>query len=298
MTIPKFSNWKCVLRNAVMIIALVVSVGAWSYASPVGSDPDGNFHLASIWCGDGFKENQCAPPSKESEDDIPKVVTVPRAVAVANGCRPMEAAYSASCTNELLLQADMTETRYNNAGRLYPNGFYWTASHLVSTNIENSVERVRIMNVLLFVVLLIAVNALLPIELRRSLNTTHVLLLMPLGLFLIASNNPSSWAISGLGTFWAFLYGFLTMTSRLKMVGAAFFTLLSAFMAIQARADSAAFTVVISVVVSGIVIFKNSEMRGQIYRRLLLPLFILIPAFLSFSGSSQSKAISNRPSGG
>jgi hypothetical protein len=284
---------KTLVRYVGLVMSLAVALGAWAYASPVGSDPDGNFHLASIWCGDGYKVGQCEPPSAESKDAVPKVVKVPNGVATANGCRPQEATYSASCTNGLILQRQMVETNYNNAGRLYPNGFYWVASHLVSDNVAQTVTKIRLMNVLLFVILITVANIILPSKIRKSLNITHLLLLMPLGLFLVASNNPSSWAISGLGTFWAFLYGFLTMENHKKVIAAGIFTVITAIMATQARADAAAFVVVISVIVALISFIRNSEIRQQIYRRLALPLLIFIPAYLAYTSAGQNRAISS-----
>ena len=275
-----------------MTLLLVVSLGAWIYASPMGADPDGNFHLASIWCGDGYKTGQCEPPNPESKDKIPKVVKVPNPVAIANGCKPGAAAYAASCTNELVLQTQMVETGYNNQGRLYPNGYYWVASHFVSSDVVGTVLKIRIMNVMLFAFLIIAANFVLPIGIKRSLNVTHLVFLMPLGFFLIASNNPSSWAISGLGTFWAFLYGFLTIKNQKSVLATGALTVTSATMATQARADSAAFIAVISVIVTAIVLIRSSSDRQQIYRRLVLPFIISILAFLAYTSAAQSSAIS------
>jgi Predicted membrane protein (DUF2142) len=284
---------KTLVRYVGLVMSLAVALGAWAYASPVGSDPDGNFHLASIWCGDGYKVGQCEPPSAESKDAVPKVVKVPNGVATANGCRPQEATYSASCTNGLILQRQMVETNYNNAGRLYPNGFYWVASHFVSDNVAETITKIRLMNVLLFVLLITAANIILPSAIKKSLNITHLLLLMPLGLFLVASNNPSSWAISGLGTFWAFLYGFLTMEDRSKIIAAGVFTVVSAMMAIQARADSAAFVVVVSAVVTAHAFSSNPQNRSQIYQRLALPLLIFVPAYIAYTNAGQNRAISS-----
>lgn len=276
-----------------MVISLTISLGAWALASPVGSDPDGNFHLASIWCGDGYKVGQCEPPSEASKNILPRIVTVPRAVALANGCRPGETAYSASCTNGLLRDLEMVETGYNNAGRLYPNGYYWVASHFVSDNIASAVIKIRLMNILVYVLLVVAVNVLLPREISRSLNMTHLVFLMPMGLFLLASNNPSSWAITGLGTFWAFLYGFLTMKNKKRVISSAFFSVVSAFMAIQARADSAAFVIVVGTVVAVIALIREKQYRPQIYRRLILPVIIFVPAYFTYTSSGQSRAISS-----
>jgi hypothetical protein len=285
---------KDLLRQTGLVLSLIISLGAWAYASPVGSDPDGNFHLASIWCGSGYIEGQCEPPSVENMNAVPKVVKVPKGVALANGCRPGAPAYAAECTNALILDKNMPETSYNNEGRLYPNGYYWVASNLVSDDIASTVQKIRLMNIMVFVLLIIAVNLILPAGIKKSVNLTHLVFLMPLGYFLVASNNPSSWAISGLGTFWAFLYGFLTIDgNNRKVIAAGIFTVISATMATQARADSAAFVIVISLFVTVIAFVQNLKIRQQGYRRLILPLTLSIIAYLTFSSSGQSRAISS-----
>ncbi|NDB42676.1 MAG: hypothetical protein EB035_06830, partial [Actinobacteria bacterium] len=36
-----------------------VSLCAWAFASPIGAPPDGDFHLASIWCAQGDRLGMC-----------------------------------------------------------------------------------------------------------------------------------------------------------------------------------------------------------------------------------------------
>lgn len=281
---------KTIFKYLAMAICLAVSLGAWALASPVGSDPDGNFHLASIWCGNGYKLGQCEPPSEASKDIFPKIVTVPRAIALANGCMSEE---SASCSNKLNRDLEMVETGYNNAGRLYPNGYYWVSSHFVSNDVADSVTRIRFMNVFIYVLLIGAATAVLPKEVSKSLIFTHLIFLTPLGFFLVASNNPSSWAITGLGTYWAFLYGFFVKDDRRNVIACGFFAMVSGLMSIQSRADSAAFVVITSLIVTIISLTRHAELRTQIYRRLLLPAIFSVPAIISFVSASQSQAISS-----
>jgi hypothetical protein len=77
---------------------------------------------------------------------------------------------------------------------------------------------------------------------------------VPLGLSLIASNNPSSWAITGVPTAWFALYGFLQRPdknesgwSRRRVALAGLFAL-EAFLASGARGDAALYTIVGSLV--------------------------------------------------
>ena len=66
----------------------------------------------------------------------------------------------------------------------------------------------RFLNILLFVGLSTALYLLLPLGRRRVLIGLSLLTSVPLGSFLIASNNPSSWAIIGVGFSWLALLGY------------------------------------------------------------------------------------------
>ena len=63
---------------------------------------------------------------------------------------------------------------------------------------------------------------------------------IPLGLFLIPSNNPSGWAIIGIGTAWIALLGYFEATGPRKFGLGAVFTI-ATLMAAGSRADAAAF---------------------------------------------------------
>ncbi|QIM19287.1 hypothetical protein G7066_13215 [Leucobacter coleopterorum] len=39
-----------------ILLATLVTFGAWALSSPIGATPDEDFHLASIWCGSGERE--------------------------------------------------------------------------------------------------------------------------------------------------------------------------------------------------------------------------------------------------
>ena len=60
------------LRSRFRLIALapalvLVAVGAWAFASPAGSAPDDEFHLASIWCANDARTDLCKPGTQEGE---------------------------------------------------------------------------------------------------------------------------------------------------------------------------------------------------------------------------------------
>jgi len=281
-----------VIKRFGLFLSIAVALGAWVYASPVGSAPDDGFHLTSIWCGSGFKDGKCEPAIFESKKRIPNTVMVPKAVALANGC-PGGSGVPAYCALDLLRNQQMWENSHNNSDGWYPSGYYYFASKFVSDNVGSTVLLLRWINVLLFSFLVVAANILLAGDLRKSFNLSHIIILMPLGLFTVSSNNPSSWTIIGVGTYWAFLYGFLTMSKLSRVIPAGVLSLFSAMVAIQSRPDAGAYVVVTTLVVVSIVYARKVIEFWVMLKRLWLPIMILVfitamssPALEKFQGLS------------
>ena len=57
-------------------LALVAVGLAWSLASPAGSSPDDDFHLASIWCATGDPA-VCRRTGEEIEEGVERVHVLP-----------------------------------------------------------------------------------------------------------------------------------------------------------------------------------------------------------------------------
>ncbi len=288
--VPIFSKInKRMLSSLLAFAALFFSLGAWVYASPVGSDPDSSFHLATIWCAGGIKADIC------KEEKIPvgetvSFVEVPLGVVLANGCAPGTPGQSANCMNDITASEAFSKTKNYDSYGLYPKGYYWAANKLVTENVTDSVIRIRFMNLFVFLSLVTSANLLLAKNLRRGLNVALLVTLVPLGLFLLMSTNPSSWSIAGNSTYWAFLYSFLTLEKSYKQKLCGFFAVVSAGVAMLPRADSAAFIVLTSAAVILTCIARSTNLRQQIYRRALLPAVVCIPAWNIFSGTAQGQA--------
>ena len=56
---------------SVAILSAILTLSGWALSSPIGSSPDDDFHLPSIWCGQGFRDGLC------EEDVNPDLVQVP-----------------------------------------------------------------------------------------------------------------------------------------------------------------------------------------------------------------------------
>lgn len=275
-----------------IVACLFISLASWALSSPPGSDPDGSFHLASIYCGSGFKANRCEPPNPESVAARPKVVKVPIGVSLANACVPGNPIFAASCYPEYLENYEMTETAYNNAGRLYPNGYYWFSSKFVVKEIARTALTVRIVNIVLFIFLLLAIFWVCKPSLQRAVYFSCLLMLLPLGLFLVSSNNGSSWSIIGLSTYWAFLYTWLTADAGWQRNFAGALLVVSGAMASQSRADAALYVLLCTIMVIALVFVRREATLRKISYRALLPAIVGALAVMSFVQTGQKRAIS------
>ena len=282
-----------ILFHVSIFVALIVSLGAWALASPLGSDPDGQFHLTSIWCGSGFADGRCEAPTEASANLIPKAVHVPTPVALAGTCNSGKTANSSHCELGEIYYDSMLETQFNNEGRLYPNLYYLVASKLVGHDIVRSALSVRFLNILLFSSLLVGIWKLAPRDIRDGVSLTLATFLIPLGIFLVASNNGSSWTITGIGFYWAFLVMYLESTERKVWVSAGVLSAMSGVMALGSRADGAVFVLISTLVGILIAIGRDSKAVRANWMRLAMPLVIVPLSITSYLGAGQSAALTS-----
>lgn len=219
---------------AIPMLALLTLL-SWSFSSAAGSSPDDDFHLASIWCGLGDRDGLCENPGGETVERL-----VPAPVAQAN-CAAFQADVSGSCWNEGA--HGLSQVKRANIDRLYPPLFYATMSLFATEDIAASIVTMRAVNSLIAVALITAVFVFLPRRLRPALILSVVASSVPLGLFVFASTNPSSWALMSAATVWVSLYGALITDSRKRAIILTALAVLAAVMGAGARADSALYAV-------------------------------------------------------
>lgn len=241
-------------RRSILVLAPVlalIALLAWAVASPVGSSPDDDFHLTSIWCASPNSAHYCQQDGVAGERVVPKSLAHP-------ACYAFNAKKSASCQAGLTFVAtpDTPSTRGNYAGG-YPVVYYATMGLLAGNDIVASVIWMRVLNILLFVGLGTALYWLLPVRRRPALVWSWVITTVPLGLFVLASNNPSSWTITGVGMGWIALLGYFETAGRRRIALGALFAL-SALMAAGSRSDGAIY-IVLAVIAVGILTFARSK---------------------------------------
>lgn len=225
-------------RQNILVTALVgflvlVSFGAWGFSSAVGSAPDDDYHLTSIWCS-SFAGDTCdVDPGGEG-------IYIPEALREGIYCYYHNPIQSAGCQPFL----DGTDARpdvafaHNNPSRnLYPDGYYNFSNLFQTPNIEATALTVRFVNLGIFMAMGIGLFFTIPRRLKTAWLWMWTIGLVPMGMFIIPSSNPSSWAITAVAGAWISLLGYLETKGPRSWVLAAFYGL-SVVLAINARIDA------------------------------------------------------------
>lgn len=252
-----------------------LALSAWAFASPVGAGPDDDFHLISTWCAvDGSPE--CQPGSEPSNRSMDAAF---RDIICYAGKQDV----SAECQTDALNAEGRYETERGNFANEYPPVYYTVMHAFAGSDIQVSALVMRLVNAALFVGLTTALFALLPLARRNTLLWGWLVAVIPLGIFLIPSNNPSGWAVTGVGTaFLALLGWFETHGRRRWALGALY--LVGVIMAAGARGDAGVYVVGASVTAA---IITSARTRDWAVRA-ILPLAGVVIAVIFFVNAGQS----------
>lgn len=241
------------LRHWLVIsLAFFFVLAAWALAAPVGSAPDDDYHLASIWCAQGEQPGRCV-----SDPSDPDLRLVPVAVVNASECFRFEKEIPAACMTETLADDRLVPTpRVNQTAGLYPGGFYSVMGLLVGPDVERSVHLMRLLSAALGALVLAALLRLTPLGVSSAGSVAIIATFVPLGLFTVASTNPSSWTLLSIATVWAFAWSWLRHPRALDRRGVllAGATVGTALMALTSRVDANAYLVlalVLAVILAG-----------------------------------------------
>jgi hypothetical protein len=264
------------------LIGLFIALSAWAVASPVGSSPDDDFHLASIWCGVGDRPGLCEPGLTSETKKIP--------VALAQSiCFAYNPDANASCqsgnlaiTPELFFETD----RINTSG-LYPPLFFSVMSLFASDHLQISVITMRMFNIFVFLGLLTLTCFLVSPNIKRALLTTYAITIIPLGFFLIPSTNPSSWTVSGIGVLFFAVNAIGKTPSRKRQLALGFTAIIAFALVAGSRGDGALYSI-LAIAAALFVQPKNQFNSKWIY--LSASVLVLFAAFIFFSTGQSSVA--------
>ncbi|WP_165218752.1 DUF2142 domain-containing protein [Schaalia sp. ZJ1691] len=188
----KNRNFSWITGGLLLLCILVIGAG-WAISSPVGGSPDDDFHLTSIWCPKG--EDSC--PSRIVDGVM--TVGVPQPVYATPGCFAGVPTLSAACSSHVDPNLTVWTPRYNTGQ--YPGAYYAFHHLFITDNISASVITMRLINVLIAAILMSAIVVLMPKKYLPPLLIALIGSWIPLGMYLISTNNPSSWSITGVFTY-------------------------------------------------------------------------------------------------
>jgi hypothetical protein len=231
--------------------AFFVMCAGWALTSPPGSSPDDDFHLSSIWCASGLEQGRC-----EEVPGRPDQRAVPAAVVDAAECFAFKPEVSAGCVH---VQPDtmVATDRVNQTANLYPGGYYRAMSAFVGPDVERSVLAMRLANAAQAALLLALLMRVVPAGISRAALLAVTVTFIPLGLFVVASTNPSGWAVVGLTLYLAFAYALVLRSDwrnrRTWLIAAG--VVVTGLMAVTSRLDAAVFVIlatVLALLVAGV----------------------------------------------
>lgn len=216
---------------------MFMSLAAWGMSSPVGSSPDDDFHLVSIWCAHGTSGEFC------QEGAAANSRMVPSALIADSVCFAGKPSLSAACQKDSLQDLtvdDRVDTSRGNMDGLYPPVFYWVIGLFASGNAESSVVAMRIFNAALFTALVTALTVASRANLRPAIVIPALVVSVPLGMFIIPSTNGSSWAMISAALVTMAVVGFIeTELRRSWLLGG--LAAVGVLMGAGARADAAVY---------------------------------------------------------
>ncbi|MFF5626052.1 DUF2142 domain-containing protein [Microbacterium sp. LWH10-1.2] len=272
------SRPKQIIGTIVAGLALMLTLSMWAFSSPVGASPDEDFHLASAWCGNGEREGLCEAGHEDETRLVPDK-------ALEANCYAFQPQTSAACQGKDFLDEGFSlieSDRVNSEGQ-YPSGFYFVSSLFTSDNIAVSTIAIRLAHSAIFTVLVMVTWWLLPRRLRFTMSASVLLTLVPLGLFVIASPNPSSWAVLSTAVLFPALLGYFT-TRGAQRVGLAVISAIAALIGFSSRGDSAAYAAV-AIAAAMVLAFRPSK---AYVLRAIVPAALIAAAGIAFLAAGQT----------
>lgn len=257
----------------------MIAFGSWSVASPIGASPDDDYHMASIWCGLGERDGLCEAAEADNER------LVPARAFQSSACFALDPTQSADCdlpADDVLLPTG----RGNFADNGYPPLFYATMSIFAGPDVAVSTIIMRLVNAAVLVALMMAAVLLMPREHAQVALLGAIVTIVPLGMFIIPSVNPSSWAFTSAAIVWISLVGYFHSTERRQEIALGALALIGAIIGAGARADAAVYN---GVAVAVALILAWSWNRRSLVK-LALPAVIGMISLLSYASSGQAAA--------
>ena len=270
--------------TSISIVSAIMTLGAWAFASPIGSTPDDDYHLVSIWCGQGFRDGIC------EEGSEPREVVVRETLMEYSFCYAGKPDETGGCRET----ESFAPTTRSNAGE-NPRVFYWVMSWFASEDLTASIILIRFFNAIIMVLGFAAVTFALPRHLRRVPVVSAVSIALPLGLFILPSTNPSAWGVYAVVLFFSALLGFVLTKDRKSRWILGPIALATLLMSAGSRPDSALYTLV--AIAAVIIITFTHKMITPVNIAIAAALLLMGAIFL-FGSANTSATLTGAPGGG
>lgn len=225
------------LAFVLLVLGVLAVATGWIFASPPGSAPDDDYHLVSTWCPRPV-DSSC----ETTMIDGNKYVMAPMTTA-RSSCEAFHPERSHACIKEYSDDTNYPSYRYDDG--LYPLGFYHFHHLFAGHNVERSAWHMRVANVAILLILIGAITVLSQHDIRGNIALAALVAWTPMGMYFIASNNPSSWAITGVFCYGAALYAGLNARGwrHWVLLGVA---CLCALLCYESRGDASFYVFVVS----------------------------------------------------
>ena len=217
-----------------------------------------DYHMASIWCAWGEKQDVCEDIEITEQDPTAQFWNNATAVVpfMFQICDSRNIDFWPYCE----VETDHPETqRLRMASPEHMSLYYKIAHTFIGDGINQSVLRIRIFNCLIASVVL---YLLLSITTRRIAFASLVGLtftLIPNGIQILSGVNTRAWAVLGVMTSWAFFASYLSTNKSMKVLRASqlMATVITFLLALSARLDAAAMVAITLAVVYSAHMLKN-----------------------------------------
>lgn len=271
IAVPAPSRGRAVLGWALGAIGLLtLSLVAWGFSSPVGSSPDDDFHLASIWCAQGARADACTPGATALTRRVPSAIS-------QSICFAYVPDRTGDCQGaDLGSNPNLVETARGNFAGLYPPGFYAVMSIFVQHSFAGSVLMMRTTNALIAGLILASLLLAARPESRARIVGSFFTVMVPLGMFIVPSTNPSSWAVLGVGGAGLAILEFFETTTRARRIDNALIAIAAGSLAALARGDAGVFVAIATGVAA---IATVGHWRAK-------PALLIVPAGLALMGGA------------
>lgn len=267
----------------VALLALLLTGASWALSSPVGSSPDDDFHLSSIWCADGESAGVCVdylPGENVGSARVHPLVGRPET------CYRHDPTLSASCQANLESLVDHNSLRVNSG--LYPSLYYRAMHPFVGDDVKRSVVLMRVGTFVGCVAILVLAGSVLRRPDRSRVWFAWLATSIPFGLFIFASINPSAPTTAGVAGAFVATYAGLSSTNPSFPWRAAVIAFAAALMAAGSRSDAGVFLVV---AVLAALLLAASGVRGAVsWRTLIVVPVLLVGVVGHLSGGAGSVA--------